>query len=115
MPTDAACRCHRPAHLIRRLIRGRCGPFDRIIGNIPFLITPASHRWQKRRIQHRLFRRRLHDMGGMTAAASQSDCWQSSPNPLAESPARNHSLRQHTASGMADIDAQTCHKRIDLL
>ena len=33
----------------------------------------------------------------------------------AESSGRNHSLRQHTASGMADIDAQTCHKRIDLL
>ena len=50
----------------------------------------------------------------MTAAASRKVI-AGKALKSAESPSRNHSLRQHTASGMADIDAQTCHKRIDLL
>ena len=54
------------------------------------------------------------DMGGMAAAAARKVI-AGKALKSAESSGRNHSLRQHTAAGMADIDAQTRHKRINLL
>ena len=64
--------------------------------------------------QDRIMDARCIDMGGMAAAAARKVI-AGKALKSAESSGRNHSLRQHTAAGMADIDAQTRHKRIDLL
>ena len=96
-------------------IRGRCGRFDRIIGNIPFNHAGQATAGKTSAESSTAFSATVcTDMGGMTAAASRKVI-AGKALKSAESPGRNHSLRQHTASGMADIDAQTCHKRIDLL
>ena len=53
-------------------------------------------------------------MGGMAAAAS-TKMIAGETSETADPSGRNHGLCQHTAAGMADVDAQASHERIDLL
>ena len=85
------------------------------VGNIPFNHTSQTAAGKTSAESSAAFSATAcTDMGGMAAAASRKVI-AGKALKSAESSGRNHSLRQHTAAGMADIDAQTRHKRINLL
>ena len=118
MAANTACStAHKTAEAGRLGIRGRCGRFDGIVRDIPL-----NHAGQT------AAGKACAESGGAAfptsaigidmgrvAAASAAKVVAGKVLKAADALGRNHGLSQHTAAGVAYIDAQACHERVDFL
>ena len=110
---DAACSAaHKTAQAGRLGVRGRCGRFDGIVRDIPLNHagqTAAGKACAKSGGAAFTTTAIGIDMGG-AAAASAAKMVTGEVLKAADALGRNHGLSQHTAAGVAHIDAQACHE-----
>ena len=112
----ASSTTHKTAEAGRLGVRGRCGRLDGVVRDIPLdyaCQTAAGKACAKPGAAPAASTAGI-DMGG-TAAAAAAKVVAGKVLKAADTLGRNHGLSQHTAAGVAYIDAQACHERVDFL